>query len=503
LALFPVSTLRIRIVLWIRQSAIVIRSGLPRLIFIRKKVPERVPQQGKKPKKARSELPKQGVKKTARIDHLSAKKEAHWGVILTYWGTFIALVAFGYALMDDHIFIATGLFVASVLQLLLGMSLWFGAHRSRSVRIAFSIITVALFVFSFYRPFINALTPTFAYLVPTHGLINSEQRAFFVEQSGPRGLSNVGITLRDNKAGTVHFEKYPEINPGPQDSLVPRYFWFTPSSPWDEDYAVTITSSKNPTVTQHIIMRSTQHVLQFAVQIGIAGSTRSLLSCRDSLLPPSYELARDSSQSCDALMIVKSGLEEQLRPSPDSIELPDGSLQIKRLRTLPQPSELEAQSEDRHLWEYQNMKIKSAVSQFRGARLLILATTGQKTWRYATEFRDAFRQAGWIVVGPKAVPPGDERIIDVQLSKYSLAPATEALTLRGSFAQAGVKQRTGQINDPDVPRDLIVLWVGPKSPEGITPDDCAPPRFKPRIGEPQPCDRIKAIPGKYVPFPPP
>jgi hypothetical protein len=84
-----------------------------------------------------------------------------------------------------------------------------------------------------------------------------------------------------------------------------------------------------------------------------------------------------------------------------------------------------------------------------------------------------------------------------------LAPTTKVLALRDAFAQAGIKQRTGHANDPDVPSDLIVLWVGPKSPEGITVDDCSVPRFKPRKGEPQPCDWIKPIPGRYVPFPPP
>jgi hypothetical protein len=59
----------------------------------------------------------------------------------------------------------------------------------------------------------------------------------------PPILLRVEVALKDNKSGQGHVESYPEI-PEIDSGLrrADQYFWFTPSSRWDEDYTVTVTS---------------------------------------------------------------------------------------------------------------------------------------------------------------------------------------------------------------------------------------------------------------------
>ena len=170
MALLWVAEIRGQILTWICRWKLATQNGLRRLASVGKNVPIK-PSQQKAPKSKKPPFPltKRNDKK-GRKNRLSAKKEAHWGVILTYWGTFVTLIAFGYTVIDDHIFIATGLFIAAVLQLVLGMLLWFGANWNRFFKAAFSTIAVGLFISSFYRPFVDGVTPTFLYLVPTHEL---------------------------------------------------------------------------------------------------------------------------------------------------------------------------------------------------------------------------------------------------------------------------------------------------------------------------------------------
>jgi hypothetical protein len=434
------------------------------------------------------------------------------GFILTCWGAFVALIAFGYELTDIHILWASGLYVISVLQLLSGTWLWFGARWNPYLKGFISIVVVVAFVSIYLRPFMDALTPTYLYLVPTPDLIDAQRRAFFVEQSGPRSLQNVEVTLLDNKGGTVHVEKYPDVDPEPQNPLDPRYFWITPSSPWDEDYTITVTAFKNPKVVQHMVVRSTRHVLQFAIEVNMDGKKRPLLRCRDHLLPDSYSLATAAPQPCDSVVKLPENIQTRLNPLPYGAELPDGSYRIQRLRELLPSSELEAQSEDRHLWEYQKQQINGAISRYRGSRLLIFATNGVPTRKYANEFRDVFLAAKWKVDGPKPVPAGDERIIDVQVScaaRYCTlnTPNGQILTPRvaavlDALTKAGVKHRNGYVYENSLNEDVIVLWVGPKSPNSVSPDECLAAELKPRPGAHDGCEMISQTP-KFVPFPPP
>lgn len=373
-------------------------------------------------------------------------------------------------------------------------------HSKLSGVVVVALLAAALSYWAFLsiREF---LEPTYIYLVPTQGLIDAERRAFFVQQSGPRPFTNVEIAVLDNKSGAIHVEKYPEVGARSQNRFSPRYFWIKPSVPWDEDYTVTITSSNNPPVTQRMIVRSTHHILQFAVEVAISDKPTPVLICRDAWLPKSYSLGNGAPRPCQEFMTVPQELENTMQPSPQSIALPDGSFKILKIRSFPNPSELEANSETRRLSDFQRARINAAVTRFRGAKLLILSTSGKETWRYAKEFRDVFQSSGWKVLGPRRVPPGEERIIDVQISLNVNAAPTNALAIKNALAQAGIKHRQYQVKDPDIQLDLTVLWIGPQSPSGITPDDCRAPVLNPPKDGAQPCDFVAQVP-KIVPIVP-
>jgi hypothetical protein len=347
--------------------------------------------------------------------------------------------------------------------------------------------------------------PAYLYLVPTHNLIEAERRAFFIQQVGPRSFTNIEIALRDNKSSTIQIERISEIDAGPQNPLAPHYFWFTPSTPWDEDYTATITSSKKPKATQRLVVRSTQHVLQFAADVRVDGRSTPVLECRDHLLPASYQLAQNSTQQCAKWMDLSPELESKLEPAPYNVELPNGDLLIRKIKTLtPQPG-AESQPDTRHLSEWQRGHIISEISQFPAKKILIMASSGGNTWAYAQDFRSAFSSGHWNVQGPKHVPAIYERIIDVQVStngKLGTPQKPEVSVVLNAFKNAGIKHREHPTLDSDIKPDLIVLWIGAKSPGGIDPDDCATISFKPKLDTTEPCAFVKQSP-KFVPFPPP
>jgi hypothetical protein len=81
----------------------------------------------------------------------------------------------------------------------------------------------------------SVMQPVYLYVAPSRDLIEGERRAFFVIHEGSRTPSNVEIELRDNKSGVTQVTKFPEID-ATRSNLKPQYFWFAPSTPWDEDY---------------------------------------------------------------------------------------------------------------------------------------------------------------------------------------------------------------------------------------------------------------------------
>jgi hypothetical protein len=188
-----------------------------------------------------------------------------------------------------------------------------------------------------------------------------------------------------------------------------------------------------------------------------------------------------------------------------SYQRADGNLTIRNTRTLPSPSELDQRSDDRHLTEYQRQILEPVLERYGKSRLLIYFAGGRKSKAYAEEFRDMFSAKNWNIDGPLFVPIGDERIIDVQLSINAQGnwnrhnPKAEALL--NAFGKAGIKQRSKLTVDPNVPGDVIVLWVGPRSPSDINPDQCSPVTLKPVEGEHHACELIAETEGD-CPFPP-
>jgi len=201
-------------------------------------------------------------------------------------------------------------------------------------------------------------------------------------------------------------------------------------------------------------------------------------------------------------MAIEPALLNNLQPEVYGLQQPNGGYTIIRPRKLAPPSELDSQSEDRHLTEYQQQIMRPRLSGYRGTKLLILYAGGPRTLAYASEFREFFRSLQWSVDGPNLVPVGDERIVDLQVSMSNLYwnKSNPVVTdLLGSLE--GVKHRQRAVYDGAISPELIVLWVGPKSPSSFRPDDCAPAELHPKPGEPHTCDMVAAA-TSVCPFPP-
>jgi hypothetical protein len=324
---------------------------------------------------------------------------------------------------------------------------------------------------------------TYVYLAPTAELMECQKRAFFVRIDGPRNLSRVEVKLTDNKSGQGYAQTFPEIDPGPMRA--DQYLWFTPSSPWDEDYTVTATSKESHS-SQRLIVRSTQHQVQFATQVTVEEEASPALSCRDSLLPSSYTLAAKERRSCAEPMKLPDDVTSAL--DVYSYQHPDGSVTVRKMRTLPSPSELDEQSDQPHLTDYQKQLLRPAVTQYAGSRLRVFYSGGPKTLAYAEKWRQLFAES-WKTDKVSFVPVGDERIIDVQITVGNKGQEVEARTLLDAFQSAGVKHRRFFSVDPDAGSD-VVLWVGPKSPKDASPDQCGSPYLKPRQGQVYTCNLI-------------
>jgi hypothetical protein len=242
--------------------------------------------------------------------------------------------------------------------------------------------------------------------------------------------------------------------------------------------------------------------VQFAVKITVDAEKKPVVSCRDGQLPEAYSLGRGSREECNTLMDVDPELLNRLQPEFHDFQRPNGDLIVVRMRKLPTASDLDSQSEDRHLTEFMQTKMRSKLSKYRGTKLLVLQAGGPKTLAYATEFRNFLRSLGWRVEGPRRVPVGDEGLVDVQISVskyYWNSPYSRATDLLNSLE--GIKHRQRYVYDDAISSGLIALWVGPKSPDNFRPDDCSPAVLRPKPGEPHTCE-IVAQTTSVCPFPP-
>lgn len=426
-----------------------------------------------------------------------------WDFILKYLAPAIGLVAFGYKVAESSILLASASYLLALLVVLRGFKEWC-TTRPKTITLRSASITVLL-VFGWldYHWIRDTTTPTFLYLVPSHELIDCQRRAFFVNHSGPKPLQNVKIVIKDNKSGNVQESNDfgSGIEPGPQNPDAPRYIWVIPSHPWDEDYTITVTATGLHSI-QETILRSANKSVQFAVRIAFDPTKKPLATCRDASLSQAYSLARDSQESCNRLMGVDPALLNQLKPEFNGFQQPNGNYTVVRLRKLPSPPELDSQSEDRHLTEYEQSIMRSKLSKYAGAKIELLYAGGPKTLAYAKIFRDFFRSIQWQVDGPRLVPPGNEGMVDIQVSvskHYWNTPYPRGADLLSSLE--GLKHTRRYVYDEAIQPDLIVLWIGPQSPSNFTPDDCAPASLRPRLGEPHTCEFVRQAPG-VCPFPP-
>ncbi len=436
------------------------------------------------------------------VDH-AEKHQTFLDFVLRYVAAAVAFGGLGYEVREFSPVLASALYLLALAVFFRGFRAWCNTGRKAValyIAIGMAALSFAWFDYNWIR---EEWTPTFLYLVPSRELIDCERRAFFVNHSGLRRLENVRVIIKDNKSGSVEeIDDYKNgIEPGPQNPDAPRYIWVKPSHPWDEDYTITVTGSRFRSV-QETVLRSVKQDVQFATQITVDPNKKPVVRCRDSLLPEAYSLGRGARDSCMTLMAADRGFLNRLQPEPYGFQLANGGYSAVRIRTLPTASDLDAQSEDRHLTEYEQTIMRSKLSEYRGAKLLILYAGGPKTLAYATEFRDIFQSLHWKVDEPRAVPTGDERVVDVQISvsqRYWNMPYPRAADLLNSLE--GIKHRQRYVYDAAISPDQIVLWVGPKSPDNFGPDDCASAVLHPSPGVPHTCEIVAQTPG-YCPFPP-
>jgi hypothetical protein len=239
------------------------------------------------------------------------------------------------------------------------------------------------------------------------------------------------------------------------------------------------------------------------MQTTIDDEKKPALSCRDKSLPESYTLASGEHRPCSEMMKLTGDVPSKL--DVDSYQSADGKWTMRRMKELPSPSELDEQSDDRHITEYQHQIIEPVLNKYSRSHMLIYFAGGQRSKAYAEEFRKMFSAKNWTVKRPTPVPIGDERIIDIQMSvnyqenwnRYNPKPND----VLHAFERAGIKQRRNLMLDPNVPSDWIVLWVGPRSPKDVKPDQCAVAEMKPVEGQPHTCEMVSQS-AKYCPFPP-
>jgi hypothetical protein len=130
---------------------------------------------------------------------------------------------------------------------------------------------------------------------------------------------------------------------------------------------------------------------------------------------------------------------------------------------------------ERHLSEWQRVKIISNLSRYTGQKAVILASEGVDTWSYAREFRDVLGGAGWKVRGPLPAPasaPAVDVQVSVNVRYFGSTPPEPLLTLQGTLKFVEVRCRDLLVMDPKVPPSVAVIWVVAK---GTIPPSSYPP----------------------------
>jgi hypothetical protein len=377
------------------------------------------------------------------------------------------------------------------------------ARRSNFVKILTSVCLLMVIVLLVREPLMNSfyltVKPSFIFLMPGQELVECERRAFIVKHVGARVLSNPEIVLWDNKGQNGVVTKYSEISPGEPDPAAPQYIWWNPMHPWDEDYTVTITSGNEKTI-QHLIARSAQGQLRRATEVFVNG--KRVFACRDSSLPSTYTLAASASVPC-APMNISQEITQRVEGASLGVQNPNGSVTITKLRSITPAPGIEGHREARHIWEYQKVRLIRDLSKYPNTRVtLFAASTGTDTWNYAQELAKVLRLANWSVEGPRKLSAVYDGMLDIQVSADNISPPRpEVRAVLDALTGSGIKHRKRDTLDPDVARGMIVLWVGSRSPEGISPDDCSGVGLRPPTEQDPPCTMVAAF-EHVCPFPP-
>jgi hypothetical protein len=271
-----------------------------------------------------------------------------------------------------------------------------------------------------------------------------------------------------------------------------EYFWVTPSSPWNEDYTASI-DAHGLHSSQKLTIRSIDGKAQLATTVTVANNKKSLLSCQNTTGQPMA-----TNQACAATLKLQPDALSKI--GVDNYQTADGSVTVLHTKGLPSPSELDEQSDDRHLTEYQKQVLRPVVAMYPGTRVTIFFAGGSRSKDYANAFRELLHENHWTTTAPEMVPLGNERIIDAQMSVsvdylQIRGMAEKVKELLAAFDKAGIKHAHHFALDPDVKDGDVVLWIGPKSPKNVSPDQCAVPQPKQKPGEPHTCEVIRQTTG--------
>jgi hypothetical protein len=328
----------------------------------------------------------------------------------------------------------------------------------------------------------------------TARLAEGAQRAFVaVPQGRPVVLYNLQTTLVDNMQKKQVNLTFPEIDPGRINPNTSQYFWWDlPRTPgvfrfvqfWDEDYTIAVTPRGEKQLTEHLVLRGTTEGLHFAVELAREGRQKPFLSCEGTFAWPSPEHPDEQmAPPCSSVMFLPKDVQDRLRNGLSRVQGPDGAVTIMKLPENPITSHPERRPVNRRLTDWQKNTLIGELRPYAGSRLLVLSTQQSEPLRYARDYRETFAAAGWLVTGPEAAPIGGGQIIDVQVSGSGsdfASPRRELTALVKALKDAGVKSKNGPVCDPNVSKDIIVLWVGVQSPDEISPDMFPGYEFPPR-----------------------
>jgi len=190
---------------------------------------------------------------------------------------------------------------------------------------------------------------TYVYLVPTPELVECKQRAFFVKVYGPLHISGLQIALKDEQSGQISFHKPADLDADTSSES----FWVTPSRPWDEQYTATIDAHDHHSI-QTLTVHSHNKKLQLATAVITPDHRNPVLSCNDA----------QNANSCSDVLKLDPGAMSRLGAS--NYQKADGGVTALQVKKLPSPSELDEQSDDRPLTEFQKRALEPVVMKYPG-----------------------------------------------------------------------------------------------------------------------------------------